>query len=97
MLELDDARRDALVETWAQQIVARGLGTAAVFLLEAHKPIGPLGAQALLALRPLLNVIMHANLAELAAFMNRPDNIEQLIRRVEQLDEERRTRGGGCG
>lgn len=83
MFELDPARRDELIEAWAQHIVARGLGTAAVFLLEAHKPLAGPGAQVLAAFLPVLQAILAVNVHELAAFMHEPANVERLIRRIE--------------
>ncbi len=92
MFELDDKRRDELIETWAHKLVDRGLGTAAVFLLEAHKPISGVGAQAALAFKPLLNPLVPFNMGELAAFMHSINNIELLERRIEQLESERHDR-----
>lgn len=89
MFELNDTRRDELVETWAQKIVTRGLGTAAVFLLEAHKPLAGLGAQAVTAFQPLLTPLVRLDVGELAAFMRSADNVERLVLRIEQLESAR--------
>ncbi len=90
MFELDDARRDELVETWARRLVDRGFGAVAVFLLEAHKPVSGVGAHAVLAFGPLLAPLVTLNTNELAAFMHKVDNVERLIQRVEQLEQARR-------
>ena len=87
--ELSAARRDELVETWAQGIAARGLGAAAVFLLEAHKPLAGLGAQAVRAFQPLLANVLRLNIEELAAFMSDDENVERLARRIEEVQRER--------
>jgi len=89
VFELDEQRRNELVETWARRVVARGLGTAAVFLLEAHKPLGRFGASALVAFEPLIRGILSRNPIELAAFVADVDNIERLILRIEALEDER--------
>jgi hypothetical protein len=89
MFEITDARRDELVERWAQEIVRRRLATPAIFLLEAHKPLGGLGANAVVAFQPLLGSFLRWNLEELAAFMYHSANIEKLIRRIETLEEGR--------
>lgn len=89
VFELSESRRDELVESWAQRVVARGLGTAAVFLLEAHKPLGGLGAQAVVAFQPLLTPLVPLNVGEVAAFMRQADNVERLVLRIEQLEHER--------
>jgi hypothetical protein len=70
--------------------VDRGLGTAAVFLLEAHKPVAGIGAQALVGFQPLVEPFLRIDAGELAAFMRHPENIERLIRRIEELNEQRR-------
>jgi hypothetical protein len=89
VFELEARRRDELVESWAQKIVARGLAGPAVFLLEAHKPLGGLSAQALAAFRPLLTPLLPVNVEELAAFVREVDNVERLLARIEQLDRQR--------
>lgn len=89
MFELSAARRDELIERWAQAVVRRGLATAAVFLLEAHKPVAGLGSHTLLAFQPLLVAFLAWNPEEVAAFMYESGNVERLIRRIEVLEEER--------
>jgi hypothetical protein len=89
VFELEARRRDELVEGWAQKIVARGLASPAVFLLEAHKPLSGLSAQALAAFRPLLTPLLPVNVGELAAFVHDVDNIERLLTRIEELDRQR--------
>ena len=89
MFELDESRRDELVESWARKLVQRGLGTAAVFMLEAHKPLAGLGAHAVIAFRPLLDSAFGLNFGELAAFMRSTDNVERLVQRVEELERGR--------
>ncbi len=89
MFELDESRRDELAEAWAKRIVQRGLGTAAVFLLEAHKPLAGLGSHAVVAFQPLLRGILPWSMGEIAAFMHGSDNVERLIQRVEELEARR--------
>lgn len=90
MFELSDERRDELVELWAPWIVDRGLGTTAVFLLEAHKPLAGIGAHAVLGFRPIVEPLLRVDAAELAAFLRQPDNIERLVLRIEELEQQRR-------
>ncbi len=89
MFELDEHRRDQLIEVWARKIVDKGLATAAVFMIEAHKPVAGIGAHATLAFQPLLSPLLRVDLGELAAFMYRPDNLERLLQRIEGLERER--------
>lgn len=89
MFELEESRRDELVEAWARRIVDRGLAAAAVFFLEAHKPLGGIGSHMLVAFAPLLGPLVRLNVGELAAFVRQPDNLERLITRIEALEAQR--------
>lgn len=90
MFELDEVRRDELVEAWARRLVDRGLAVPAVFLLEAHKPLAGIGAHAVVAFQPLLSAVFSLNFGEVAAFLRSADNIERLIRRIEDLERARK-------
>ena len=94
MFELSDGRRDELVERVARPIVCKGWARAAVFLLEAHRPLAGLGAHALLAFRPLAEGLLRFDAEELAAFIRQPENITRLIGRIETLEEEQRSSRG---
>ena len=89
MFELDPARRDDLVDSWARRLVERGLATPAVFLLEAHKPLSGLGAHAITAFQPLIAPLVRLDVGELAAFMREVDNVERLLMRIEELERQR--------
>jgi hypothetical protein len=91
MFEISAERRNALIEQWAKKIVARGLATPAVFLLEAHKPISGIGANLAIALQPFLQPLLSMNFEELAGFVSRVENVELLERRIEDLEQERQT------
>lgn len=92
MFELDESRRDELVERWAHRLVSRGLAAPAVFLLEAHKPLAGLSAHALVAFRPLLSPLVPLDVGELAAFIRDVDNVERLLCRIEELEQQRTSR-----
>ncbi len=89
MFELDPTRRDELVETWARRVVDRRLATPAIFLLEAHKPLAGFGAHALLAFEPLLAPMVRVNVGEVAAFIRDVGNVERLLLRIEELEQQR--------
>ena len=89
MFELNERRRDELIEKWAPWIVKRGLGPAAVFLLEAHKPLAGIGAHAMLGMRPIVEALAPIDAGELAGFMRNPENLELLIQRIEEQNEQR--------
>jgi len=77
---------EELVETFAHAIVRKGLATPAVFLLELHKPVAPLGSVLLLGAMPFLAPFVgFSTLERLALFVEERSNVERLIARIEEL------------
>ncbi len=86
--ELPDDQRDELVEQVAREIQLRGLTTSAVHFLHASRPYRPLGANAMLFFDPVLRSLFGGEMAGASAILADDDGIEQLIERLEDLDEE---------
>jgi len=86
--EPTDEQRDELVEQVAREIQLRGLTAPAVHFLHASRPYRPLGANAMLFFDPVLRSLFGGDLAEATAILADDDGIEQLIERLEELDEE---------
>jgi len=86
--ELPDDQREDLVEEVAREIQIRGLTTSAVHFLHASRPYRPLGANAMLFFDPVLRSLFGGDMAEASAILADEDGIEQLIERLEELDEE---------
>ena len=84
---LEDGRDD-LVEQVAREIQMRGLTTSAVHFLHASRPYRPLGANAMLFFDPVLRGLFGGDVAGASAILADDDGIEQLIDRLEELDEE---------
>ena len=84
---LDEGRED-LVEQVAREIQLRGLTTSAVHFLHASRPYRPLGANAMLFFDPVLRSLFGGDVAGASAILADDDGIEQLIERLEELDEE---------
>lgn len=87
-IELPDDQRDDLVEQVAREIQLRGLTASAVHFLHASRPYRPLGANAMLFFDPVLRSLFGGDLAGASAILADDDGIEQLIERLEELDEE---------
>jgi hypothetical protein len=87
-IELPDDQRDDLVEQVAREIQLRGLTTSAVHFLHASRPYRPLGANAMLFFDPVLRSLFGGEMAGASAILADEDGIEQLIERLEELDEE---------
>lgn len=86
--ELPDEQREELVEQVAREIQLRGLTTSAVHFLHASRPYRPLGANAMLFFDPVLRSLFGGEMAGASAILADDDGIEQLIDRLEELDEE---------
>ncbi len=86
--ELPDDQRDELVEQVAREIQLRGLTISAVHFLHASRPYRPLGANAMLFFDPVLRSLFGGEMAGASALLADDDGIEQLIERLEELDDE---------
>ena len=88
--EMSDAE---LLEAVAARIVRMRLGVPAIFFLESTKPLSFLGSQLLIFLQPFVQAFLTVRSYErFSHLMEDRQNVERLIRRVEELDEEARDR-----
>ena len=86
--DLTAEQRDAIVESFARKVVARGMDMPAVLMLEITKPVSFLFAQAVLIVAPLLYPFFETGRVDrFAGFVNSRENIEMLIGRIEELAE----------
>jgi hypothetical protein len=83
-----DEQRDDLVERVAREIQMRGLTGPAVHFLQASRPYRPLGSNAMLFFDPVLRSLFGGELADASEILADDAGIEQLIARLEDLDEE---------
>jgi hypothetical protein len=83
-----EEQRDERVEQVAREIQIRGLTTSAVHFLHASRPYRPLGANAMLFFDPVLRGLFGGELATASEILADADGIEQLIERLEEIDEE---------
>ena len=87
-LEPTEEQRDELVEQVAREIQLRGLTGPAVHFLEASRPYRPLGANAMLFFDPVLRGLFGGESASATEILADDAGIEQLIARLEELDDE---------
>jgi len=79
----------ALLEAVARKVVQMGLSVPAVFFLESTKPLSFIGSQALVFLEPFVKSIFNlASYDRFVALMEDRSNIEKLIQRIEDLDDQ---------
>ncbi|MFB3909149.1 MAG: hypothetical protein ACE15D_12180 [Candidatus Eisenbacteria bacterium] len=81
---------EKLLTAVATKIVRMGLAVPAVFFLESSKPLSFVGSQALVFFEPFVKAFLNvASYDRFTALMEDRKNVERLIRRVEELEEER--------
>ena len=80
--------RDDLVEQVAREIQLRGLTAPAVHFLQASRPYRPLGPNAMLFFDPVLRGLFGGEFASASEILADDDGIEQLIARLEEIEEE---------
>jgi hypothetical protein len=81
-------QRDDLVEQVAREIQLRGLTGPAVHFLHASRPYRPLGSNAMLFFDPVLRGLFGGEYASASEILADDDGIEQLIARLEEIEEE---------
>jgi hypothetical protein len=79
------------IEKAATKIVDMGMEMPAVLVLEAHKPVTFFVNQLFIFLAPILAPLFGGRTDELARFFEETENVEKLIRRIEEKAEEKRT------
>jgi len=87
-IEPTEEQREELVEQVAREIHLRGLTGPAVHFLEASRPYRPLGANAMLFFDPVLRGLFGGESASASEILADDAGIEQLIVRLEELDDE---------
>ena len=86
--EAAEEQRDELVEQVAREIQLRGLTGPAVHFLEASRPYRALGANAMLFFDPVLQGLFGGGDEFASEILADDAGIEQLIARLEEIDEE---------
>ena len=88
--ELSDEERDAILEKIAQGVVRRGMAAPAVLFLELNKPLSFVASQSLIVLTPFLAPFVGVdNVHRYSRLLEKRENVERLIERIEQLEHEK--------
>jgi hypothetical protein len=89
--ELTVEERDAWIEKVASGVVKRGLETPMVLFLEMHKPLSFVASQGLIVTSPFVAPFVGIdNVQMLSKLIEKRENIELLVQRIEELGQERR-------
>ncbi len=95
--ELTDEQRDAILERIAQGVVRRGMSAPAVLFLELNKPLAFVASQSLLVLTPFLAPFVGIeNVHRVSRLLEKRENVERLVERIEQLEHERQQEQSSC-
>lgn len=82
-------RQGELLEKVARRVVELRVSAMAIFLLEATKPLSFLGSQLLVFFNPIIQPVFNfRDYEEVTEMIENRDNIEFLIQRIEELQEE---------
>lgn len=88
--ELTDEQRDTILERIAQAVVERGMAAPAVLFLELNKPLSFVASQSLIVLTPFLAPFVGVdNVHRYSRLLEKRENVESLIERIEQLEHVR--------
>jgi hypothetical protein len=87
--EITPQERDQLIEKLARLVHRFGMYTPAIFLLETGKELSWLGSQFMHLFSPVITLIW-GDFEKLAFLLEDKQNVERLIRRIEELSEEER-------
>jgi len=91
-------RREQMIERLVSWIAKMDLAVPAILLLEAYKPLAPIGGQALLFFQPFLGLIrpmfgspggeqgLGDSLTEWAIFLQEPGAIDRVLVRLEHQE-----------
>ncbi len=85
---------EELIERTAKEIVARRLAAPAVFLLESSRPLSFIASQGLVFLGPFIDAAFEVPQYDaFCRMIEKRENVEKLTQRIEELEEERLSRG----
>lgn len=88
--EIGSDERDRVIDNIAQAVAKRRMETPAILFLEMHKPISFFASQGLIVSSPFVAPIVGLDNVRIAArLFEKRENVEMLIRRIEDLAIER--------
>ena len=89
ILEIDQDKATQLIEKLAKFVVERKMAPAAILAIESLKPLNFIGSQLMHTVSPFAEVFFNAaSYQEVAALFEKREYVEQLVRRIDELDEE---------
>lgn len=87
---LDEEETQKVIDEIADIVIKRKLETPAIMFLEMNKPLSFIAGQGMIVAMPFLGPFVGADrMARYSRFLQTHENVERLIRRIEDLAEER--------
>ena len=86
---LTENERNSIIDSAAQAIVKRGMGSVAVLFLEMHKPLSFIASQSMMVAMPLIGPLLGMQrMANASKLLADRANVERLITRIEDMSIE---------
>jgi hypothetical protein len=90
---LTEEKKVEIADKIASQVVKRGLSVPAILFLEMHKPLSRIAANTAVVFSPFIIPFCGLSFFDnYSQFLEERDNIERVIRRIEELTEEERAK-----
>ena len=81
---MPDPERDETIDAVAEAIERRGLGAAAILMLDAHRPYRPLASHATTFLGPIMRTLLGPASSSIGELLASDEAVERLIARLER-------------
>lgn len=89
IIEISQERALELIDKVAVFFASRRMGAPALMFLESMRPLHFIGSQIMYFVTPFANILFKGNeFEEFAALISDHKNVELLIRRIDELDEQ---------
>lgn len=88
---LTEEQKREMIDHLAVNIVKRGLGTPAIMFLEMNKPLTTIASSTAIVASPFLVPFLGFDrVDQYTQFFQSRENVERLIERIEEMEEEKR-------
>jgi len=91
--ETKDKERSEILDRFAKKVVERRLSAPAILFLESTKPLSFLGNQAMVFFQPIVqSIFTFKSYDDIMLLLEDRENVECLLRRIEELEAEEQRR-----
>ena len=91
--ETKDKERSEILDRFARKVVERRLSAPAILFLESTKPLSFLGNQAMVFFQPIVqSIFTFKSYDDIMLLLEDRENVECLLRRIEELEAEEQQR-----